>query len=83
VKSVQEQNESLDKAEKGSQVAASIANATVGRDFEEGEMLYTSITGKQYRQIQELEDLISRDEKNVLQEIVDIQDSVDPKWKIG
>ena len=83
VKSVQEQNESLDKAEKGSQVAASIANATVGRDFEEGDVLYTTITGKQYRQIQELDDLISRDEKNVLDKIVEIQDQVDPKWKIG
>ncbi|MFB6291955.1 MAG: translation initiation factor IF-2 [Candidatus Nanohaloarchaea archaeon] len=83
VKSVQAENESLEKAVKGDEVAVSIANATVGRDFEEGETLYVSLTGKGYRQLQELEDLLSRDEMNVLDEIVDIKDSKDPHWKLG
>ncbi len=83
VKSVQEENESLDKAVKGSEVAVSIADATVGRDFEEGEMLYVNLTGREYRQLQELEDLLSRDEKNVLEEIVEIKDAKNPHWKLG
>ncbi len=83
VKSVQEQNESLDKAEKGSEVAVSISGATVGRDFDEGESLYVNLTGKEYRQLQHLEELLSQGEKNVLDEIVGIKDSRDPKWKLG
>ncbi|WP_414836927.1 translation initiation factor IF-2 [Candidatus Nanohalococcus occultus] len=83
VKAVQEQNESIDAAEKGSQVAASISGATVGRDFEEGEVLYTSLTGDDYKRLNRLEDLLSRHEKNVLEKIVEIQDSVDPRWKLG
>lgn len=83
VKSVQEQNESVDKAEKGSEVAASITEATVGRDIEEGDVLYTSITGREYRQLQELEDLLTEGEKSILEEIVDTQDSKDPHWKLG
>lgn len=83
IKSVQSENESLDKAPRGEEVAVSLSNATVGRDFEEGEMLYTDLTSKDYRRLQELEDLLSAGEKNVLEEIVDIKDSKDPHWKIG
>lgn len=83
VKSVQEENESVDKAEKGQEVAVSISNATLGRDFEEGDTLIVNLAGKEYRQLQELEDLLSQDEKNVMQEIVDIKDEQDPHWKLG
>ena len=82
VKSIQEQNEKVEKAEKGSQVAVSISNATVGRDFEEGDVLWVNITGKEYRQLQELSDLLTQGEKDVLDEIVDIKDSKDPHWKL-
>jgi translation initiation factor 5B len=83
VKSVQEQNESVDKAEKGAEVAVSISGATVGRDFDEGESLYTSLRADDYRKIKKLSDLTSQHEKNVLEDIVRIKDSVDPKWKLG
>ncbi|MFB6180794.1 MAG: translation initiation factor IF-2 [Candidatus Nanohalobium sp.] len=82
VKSIQEQNEKVEKAEKGDQVAVSISNATVGRDFEEGDILYVNITGKEYRQLQELKDLLTQGEKDVLDTIIDIKDSKDPHWKL-
>ncbi|PSH00491.1 MAG: hypothetical protein BRC30_03270 [Nanohaloarchaea archaeon SW_7_46_7] len=82
VKSIQEQNEKVEKAEKGSQVAVSISNATVGRDFEEGDVLYVNISGKEYKQLKELSDLLTAGEKNILDEIVDIKDSKDPHWKL-
>lgn len=83
VKSVQEQNESVDRAEKGAEVAVSITDATVGRNIEEGDILLTDLTGKEYRQLQELEDLLSTGEKNVLEEIVEIKDEKNPHWKLG
>lgn len=82
-KSVQEENDSIDAAKKGDEVAVSISGATVGRDFEEGEVLYVSLTGENYRRLQELEDLLERHEKNVLEEIVSIQDEKNPRWKLG
>lgn len=82
VKSVQDQNESLDSANKGDEVAVSISSATVGRDFEEGELLYVSVSGDNYRRLQDLEDLLSTHELSVLEEIVDIQDSKNPRWKL-
>jgi translation initiation factor 5B len=83
LKAIQEQNESIDKASKGAEVAVSISGATVGRTFEDDEVLFTDLTGKQYRQLQHLDEHLSTGEKQVLEEIVDIKDSKDPHWKIG
>ncbi|MFB6145229.1 MAG: translation initiation factor IF-2 [Candidatus Nanohaloarchaea archaeon] len=83
IKSIQEQNESLEKAMPGDEVAVSIDGATVGRDFEEGDQLIVNISGREYKQLKELNDLLTEGEKKVLQEIVDIKDSIDPHWKLG
>jgi len=82
VKSIQEQNETVDKAERGDQVAVSISNATVGRDFEEGDELIVNISGREYQQLRHLEELLSAGEKKVMKEIVDIKDRENPHWKI-
>ncbi|MFB6203438.1 MAG: translation initiation factor IF-2 [Candidatus Nanohaloarchaea archaeon] len=83
VKSVQAENESLDKAEKGDEVAVSITGVTMGRDIEEGDVLLVNLQGREYRQLRELEDLLSRGEKDVLEEIVEVKDERDPHWKTG
>ncbi|MFB6199992.1 MAG: translation initiation factor IF-2 [Candidatus Nanohaloarchaea archaeon] len=83
VKSIQSDSESLDKAEKGEEVAVSITNATVGRNLEEGDTLLTDLSGEDYRRLQKLEDLTTQHEKKVLQEIVEIKDQQDPHWKLG
>lgn len=83
IKSIQDEGESLEKAEKGERAALSIANASLERDFEAGDRLYVDITSEDYRKLQELEDLLSEGEKKVLEKIVDIKDSVDPHWKLG
>lgn len=83
VKSVQEQNEKVEKAQKGDQVAVSISGATIGRTFEEGDELIVDIGKDEYKQLQKLDDLLSVGEKKVLEEIVEIKDSIDPHWKIG
>ena len=83
VKSIQEQNESIDSANKGDEVAVSISGATVGRNVEEGDILITDINSDDYKALQELEDLISSGEKDVLDEIVDIKDNKNPHWKLG
>lgn len=83
IKALQDDGESLDKAEKGDKLAISIANSSIGRDFEAGDHLYVNITRKDYQRLNELEDLLSEGEKKVLEKIVDIKDSVDPHWKLG
>jgi translation initiation factor 5B len=82
VKSIQEQNESVDKAEKGSEVATSITDATVGRDIEEADMLLTDISGEDYRKLKDLKDLLSQGEKDLLEKIVGLKDRDNPHWKL-
>ena len=82
VKSLQEQNESIDEASKGMEVATSISNATIGRGIEEGDILLTDISSEDYRNLKELEDLLSEGEKQLLEEIVEIKDSKNPHWKL-
>ena len=82
VKSLQEQNESIDEASKGMEVATSISNATIGRGIEEGDILLADISSEDYRNLKELEDLLSEGEKQLLEEIVEIKDSKNPHWKL-
>jgi translation initiation factor 5B len=83
LESIQDDGESIEEAEKGTQVAASIRGATIGRTFEKGDNLITDITQKDYQRLQELEDLLSAGEKKVLEEIVKVKDEKNPHWKIG
>ncbi|QGA80176.1 translation initiation factor IF-2 [Candidatus Nanohalobium constans] len=83
LKSIQEENEKIEEAERGSQVAASIQGPTIGRDLEKSQVMLTDVTQKDYERLQELEDLLSEGEKSVLEEIVGIKDEKNPHWKIG
>ena len=83
VKSIQEQNESVDKASKGMEIATSISNATVGRGIEEGDILLTDINSDDYRNLKELKDLLTEGEKQLLDQITDIKDEKNPHWKLG
>ncbi|MDY6773789.1 MAG: translation initiation factor IF-2, partial [Candidatus Nanohaloarchaea archaeon] len=82
VKSIQEEGESIGQAVKGEEVAVSVTDVTVGRQIEEGDELYTDVPGKDYRIIQEMEDEFSSGELRLLDEIVEIKDQVDPRWKL-
>ncbi len=83
VKSIQEQNESVDKASKGMEIATSISNATVGRGIEEGDILLTDINSDDYRNLKEVKDLLAEGEKQLLDKITDIKDEKNPHWKLG
>jgi len=51
IKSLQEKNESLEEAKKGDEVAVAIDGPLVGRNIEEGDILFTYISFDQYEQI--------------------------------
>jgi len=51
IKSLQDKNESLDEAKKGDEVAVAIEGPLVGRNIDEGDIMFTYITFSQYEQI--------------------------------
>ena len=82
IKAVQEGGESIDLAEKGSEVAVSLTNVQVGRQVEEGETYYTDLEKEDYKKIQEMMEYISDNELNTLSEIVEIKDNKNPRWRV-
>lgn len=68
IKEIQDKNETIDKAEPGMQVAASITNVTIGRQIHEGDVLYSHIP---LTNIYKLEKEIK--EKELLKEIKKIK----------
>lgn len=71
IESIQAEKKSIDKAEKGMQVAISIDGGVVGRNISERDVLYTSVP---LEHIEALEKII--DDKELLAEIKKIKESV-------
>ncbi|MBI4452775.1 translation initiation factor IF-2 [Candidatus Woesearchaeota archaeon] len=82
VKSIQHEQESMEKAEKGKQVAVSLPDITMGRQLHEGDVLYSAIPEEQFRKYKEYKRLLSAEEIEVLKEIAEIMRKQNPMWGI-
>lgn len=83
IKSLQLDQKSVDKAEKGTQVAVSMDHVTVGRQINEGDMLYSSIPEDDFRKLKEFKHLLTKNEVDLIKEIADIKRKRDPLWGAG
>ncbi len=73
IKSIQEKNEKVDEAKKGDEVAIAVDGPLVGRNIEEGDVLYTHITFSQYEQIlKKGRKFLNGEEEELLKQIADI-----------
>jgi translation initiation factor 5B len=82
VKGLQHEQENVDKAEKGKQVAASLPNVIIGRQINEGDILYSSIPEEHFRTYKDYKEYLSNDEKELLKEIAQIMRNNNPTWGI-
>ncbi|MFA5357772.1 MAG: translation initiation factor IF-2 [archaeon] len=73
---IQKNSKSVDKAEKGDELAVSIRGGNVGRNLFEGEHLFSCIPTSHYCELQELGDF-SEDEKNLLAKIMETKLSLE------
>jgi translation initiation factor 5B len=81
LKSIQDEGEDVEQARTGERVAVSIDGPTVGRQIEEGDVLWTEIPEKHAKILeQELAEDISADEREVLSMYLDRQRNRDPFW---
>src|SRR3989338_8063598 len=63
VKGIQHDQENVEKAERGKQVAVSLPKVTVGRQINEGEILYAAIPDGDFRKFKELKKHLTEEEK--------------------
>jgi len=82
VKSIQQEQENLEKAEKGKQVAVSLPNVTIGRQVHESDILYSSIPEEHFRKLKEFKKYLTQEEIDILKEIAEIMRKQNPMWGI-
>ena len=82
VKGLQHEQENVEKAEKGKQVAASMPNVIIGRQLHEGDILYSAIPEEHFRKYKEYKEYLNNDEKEVLKEIAQIMRAKNAMWGI-
>ncbi len=82
VKSLQLDQDNIEKAEKGKQVALSMDGVTIGRQINEGETIYSAIPEDDFRKLKDLKKYLSEEEKKILKEIAIIKRKENSLWGI-
>lgn len=82
VSSMQHEKKSINTAEKGKQVAASLPGVTVGRQIHEDDILISSIPEEEFRKYKEYKKLLSPEEIEILKEIAEIKRRDNPVWGV-
>ncbi|MBW2984190.1 translation initiation factor IF-2 [Candidatus Woesearchaeota archaeon] len=82
VKGLQQEQENIEKAERGKQVAVSMGKVTIGRQINEGDILYSDVPEEDFRKLKELKKHLSKEEIALLKEIANIKRKENPVWGI-
>jgi translation initiation factor eaIF-5B len=85
IQQIQDNKKTVEKATKGMEVAVSIkGNVMVGRQIEEGDVLYTDVPKEDLEiLLTKYKDIITDDMKEVIKEIINIKKSSDPTYGLG
>jgi len=82
VKGIQLEQKNIEKAEKGKEVALSLDKVTVGRQVNEGDILYSAIPEEDFRKLKQLKSYLSKEDIELLKEIADIMRKKNPVWGV-
>jgi len=82
IKAIQQEQESISEAAKGKQVAISMDDVVVGRQINEGDILYSAIPEDHFRKLKEFKRYLSPDEIGAVKEIVMIMRKNNPVWGV-
>jgi translation initiation factor 5B len=82
VKGLQQDQDNIEKAEHGKQVALSMDKVTIGRQINEGDILYSDIPEDDFRKLKALKKHLKKEEIVLLKEIAIIKRKENPVWGI-
>ncbi|MBI2583304.1 MAG: translation initiation factor IF-2 [Candidatus Aenigmarchaeota archaeon] len=80
VKQMQKEGKNVEDAKSGDKVAVSIEGPTVGRQIEEGDVLYTDISSEDYKKLREYEELLTKDEADILEIVAEMKRKSDKMY---
>jgi len=79
IKGIQSDNQSVDEAKQGEEVAISIEGITIGRQVKGGDILFTDLPASDAKKLRDM-DVLNIDEKDVLNKIFEIKRKTDKFW---
>ena len=79
IKGIQSENQSVNEAVQGEEVAISIDGVTVGRQIKKDDILYTEIPEKDAKKLKEM-NILNIDEKDLLNKIFEIKRKYEKFW---
>lgn len=82
IKALQQEQESIAEAGRGKQVAVSMDNVIVGRQINEGDVLYSAIPEDHFRKLKEFKQYLTQDETGAIREIAQIKRRSNPVWGV-
>lgn len=82
VKSMELEKKSVTEAEQGKQLAISLPNVTMGRQLNEGDVLYTFYPESEFVALKKFKKFLTPSEISVLKEIAEIMRQKQPTWGI-
>ncbi len=82
VKEIQLEKENVTEAMRGQKVAVAYEKVMMGRQLNEGDVLYSFMPESIYRKFKELKDHLSNDEKEALREIAATMRKNNPLWGV-
>jgi len=82
VKGIQIEQKNASTAERDKDVAAEMTDVTIGRQVDEGTVLYSAINEEDFILLKKLKHLLSKAEIDVLKEIANIRRENNPVWGI-
>ncbi|HII29828.1 translation initiation factor IF-2 [Candidatus Woesearchaeota archaeon CG08_land_8_20_14_0_20_47_9] len=82
IKSMQAEKENVTTAEEGKQLAISLEHVTVGRQINEGDILYAAIPEEDFRKLKGLKKYLSDKEKRTIKEYAEMIRASNPMWGV-
>ncbi|MFH1307789.1 MAG: translation initiation factor IF-2 [archaeon] len=82
IKNIQAENKSVQEATSGMEVAISLPGIAFDRQLKDSSHLYSDMSESQFREFKKNKDILSSDEKKVLQEIAEIKRREKSTWGI-
>ena len=82
IKEIQHEKSNVQEATRGQEVAISMPGVNFERQLKVGESLYTNLSETEFRKFKKHKDLLSTEEKSILQEVAQVKRRENPTWGI-
>ncbi|MEK6835461.1 MAG: translation initiation factor IF-2 [Nanoarchaeota archaeon] len=82
IKGIQKEGKNINQVPQGENVAISVQGIIVGRQIDEGDILYSDITENNFRKLKEMKKLLNNDEVECLKEIIEIKRKTNTLWGV-